>query len=950
MKLDLILLTCFVILASFDNTESWRRRRRRRACGPSNCQVSGWNAWGACSAPCGTSGTQTRTRYVTVGQSCGGSCPYHMSESQGCNNPGCNGHGSPLTSSCSCVDEWWDTCCDKPCTAIANCQQLHCTSSTNQACHRCNYDRGGDIIAYQLLDYGGYPNRICEQRCSWRPDSQFCYPGQCTTTPSTCSCAPNFSGNNCLQMNTSPVMQYCLGTLIQTTGDYRADAECDDHVTAPTTVFTNIQPDRIQVEWHNSYTGPNAADWPQQFYVEDFKVGVISASYDWWVIRGGNNVKTGTVTCSIGYNQDNPHQAMHDCDVTGDIVFTFQHGDRFYFTAKARNGGYITIRNYDATSGYTINPKNYYTGIDVAHTADFTLDYQPPAHCTVTGSCSDNMLDRGPAITKIGDITVQYNGWHDDLSGILRYEYEVYKMQAYGDVLGYRSISPVLSGQVDLPATQFSIILSDPGVYCVMLTVDDVAGNHNRARRFLIFDDVNGVNTTDQFPIWVDSAAENTTHLWQTDLQDPSNTGPQVVMQWPGHFYNWFHREHKFLNAIEDNSPPLTSDYEEVTGQPPTTRSREAIPNINAIVRFEVNYGIDHQGGRTITSPTGNWQDVDDILVEQQGFDIPRNDGDSIHLWVRATDVMGNTNQDDVLIHVDSSPPEIHHISLMRHGQTQLAVHNSVDLYDMRVVFQTYDDHSGLHNIHWKLADMADGNVVHGEGQVAVRRPIVGNTTCDPPNCGCIQKNNECYYRDYAIELDANKLNLSTGNHDHDYIFTITVTNNAMLVDVKTFQVTVDTSPPHEGTVHDSRTGETDLDYQQDIQIFASWDGFFDRESGILFYVYIFGESCSEMQDGTFDIPITEPAINTTSTYAEWTAPDIGTYHCTVVAYNRALEPSNPVCSDGITIDTSPPTLSEIVIDDAIIKAGVIKDGDGNVWMVNTTRYRHQVVNVSDEC
>uniref|UniRef100_A0ABM0M5T3 Uncharacterized protein LOC102801709 n=1 Tax=Saccoglossus kowalevskii TaxID=10224 RepID=A0ABM0M5T3_SACKO len=104
------------------------------------------------------------------------------------------------------------------------------------------------------------------------------------------------------------------------------------------------------------------------------------------------------------------------------------------------------------------------------------------------------------------------------------------------------------------------------------------------------------------------------------------------------------------------------------------------------------------------------------------------------------------------------------------------------------------------------------------------------------------------------------------------------------------------------------------------------------------------------MQDGTFDIPITEPAINTTSTYAEWTAPDIGTYHCTVVAYNRALEPSNPVCSDGITIDTSPPTLSEIVIDDAIIKAGVIKDGDGNVWMVNTTRYRHQVVNVSDEC
>nr|XP_006818613.1 PREDICTED: uncharacterized protein LOC102807323 [Saccoglossus kowalevskii] len=616
----------------------------------------------------------------------------------------------------------------KACTAIANCQQLHCTSSTNQACHRCNYDRGGDIIAYQLLDYGGYPNRICE-------------------------------------LNTSPIMQYCLGTLIQTTGDYRADADCDDHVTAPTTVYTNIQPDRIQVEWHNSYTGPNAADWPQQYYVEDFKVGVISASYDWWVIRGETNVKSGIVTCSIGYSQDNPHQAMHDCDVTGDIVFTFQHEDRFYFTAKARNGGYITIRNYDATSGYTINPKNYYTGVDVAHTADFTLDYQPPTHCTVTGSCSDHMLDRGPAITKTRDITVQYIGWHDDLSGILRYEYEVYKMQAYGDVLGYRSIPPVMSGQVDPPAKQFTITLNDPGVYCVMLTVDDVAGNHIRARRFLIFDDVNGVNTTDQFPIWVDSAAENTTHIWQTDLQDSNNTGPQIVLQWPGHFYNWFHREHKFLNAIEDNSPPLTPDYEEVTGQPPTTRSREAIPNVNAIVRFEVNYGIDHQGGRTITSSSENWRDVDNIKVEKQKINIPRRDGDSIHLWVRATDVMGNTNQDDVLIHVDSSP----------------------------LIFRTFDEHSGLLNIHWNLTAMSDATVSLGEENIAIRRPLIGVSLCDLPSCACIPKDGECYFTDYAVELDGNLLGIPTEEHDenkeHDYLFTITITNNAMLTTTRSTQI-----------------------------------------------------------------------------------------------------------------------------------------------------------------
>ncbi|XP_077865829.1 uncharacterized protein LOC102808178, partial [Saccoglossus kowalevskii] len=349
------------------------------------------------------------------------------------------------------------------CAAITNCEQIRCTTASDQCCHQCIYDRGGTIKAYEPIASGGYSDRICEQRCSWRPDSKFCYPGRCTTTPSTCQCAPNFSGDNCLQMTTSPVMHFCSATLIQVTGD-RAYALCDNHGNAQTTIYTNIQPDRIQVELHNSYTGPDAADWPQQYYVNDFKVGVISASFDWWVTRGGSIVKTGTDTCSNGYSQDNPHQGMYECDVIDNIGFTFQHEDRLHLTAKAHNGGYITIRNYDAASGYLIGPKIYYTGMEVAHTADFILDYQSPEHCTLTRSCSDNMLDRGPAITKIRRITVRFNGWHDDISGILRYKYEVYKMQAYDDVLGYRSTPPAISGQVNPPTTQFTITLRDPGI------------------------------------------------------------------------------------------------------------------------------------------------------------------------------------------------------------------------------------------------------------------------------------------------------------------------------------------------------------------------------------------------------------------------------------------------------------------------------------------------------
>lgn len=55
---------------------------------PTNCTVSSWGLWSSCSKSCG-GGTRTRTRAITKQATNGGSCPYTLSESQACNTQSC---------------------------------------------------------------------------------------------------------------------------------------------------------------------------------------------------------------------------------------------------------------------------------------------------------------------------------------------------------------------------------------------------------------------------------------------------------------------------------------------------------------------------------------------------------------------------------------------------------------------------------------------------------------------------------------------------------------------------------------------------------------------------------------------------------------------------------------------------------------------------------------------
>ncbi|XP_078578583.1 uncharacterized protein LOC144863350 [Branchiostoma floridae x Branchiostoma japonicum] len=262
-------------------------------------------------------------------------------------------------------------------------------------------------------------------------------------------------------------MQYCLGKLkriVNGTEKDTVEADCNAP-TATSTSWTNLRLTastmQFEAEWETSFQ-PSRMPTPP-YYINMYSIGVIGASADWRMERGGRTIRQGTMMCK-STDHDSPNTSMQDCTKNVMIPEEPQHGDRVHFTAKASNGGYVKINNYDHISYTRINTR-YYTGREVSHSAHFAFDFHDPYHCSARGPCTGEMLERGPAFTKNGAISLRWSGWRDDDSGIGEYEYEVFKLRPFGDVLGMRGLAPVAgqTGTVGAGATQANIQLTEPG-------------------------------------------------------------------------------------------------------------------------------------------------------------------------------------------------------------------------------------------------------------------------------------------------------------------------------------------------------------------------------------------------------------------------------------------------------------------------------------------------------
>ena len=152
------------------------------------------------------------------------------------------------------------------------------------------------------------------------------------------------------------------------------------------------------------------------------------------------------------------------------------------------------------------------------------------------------------------------------------------------------------------------------------------------------------------------------------------------------------------------------------------------------------------------------------------------------------------------------------------------------------------------------------------------------------------------------------------------------------------------------GAVFDATLGSHDLDYQQEFSLNAWWTGFFDRETDVAFYQYIFGSQCANESYFSYPLEPSGRVVQTEEAFASWVTPEAGMYYVTVVAYNHALYPSVPVCSDGVTVDTVPPVFEGVSIPDAVVEPGLAQDASGGVWFIDSNRKRRRVGGENEEC
>lgn len=519
-------------------------------------------------------------------------------------------------------------------------------------------------------------------------------------------------------------------------------------------------------------------------------------------------------------------------------------------------GGFLNVTNLDTPS---VTTRHYYTGSPNIGGATFILDFQPPVHCSLLRSptclVEQPLLAVSGEIVSLSNISSTWGGWVDQPSGVSGYVLSVYHLEPSQGILqeGMLVISTAFNDTGDSSYAELAELPVE-GPYSFLLQTLDNAGNTRSSRRLVLFDNSSTLNIEPSAPLTVISAVPESMYRWQNSTSDP------IVVSGRGHFYNSHLRANAWLAPVLGFNVSLEYDHPLDEGEYP----REGTPNALGVVRIGYDFIIDQIGGqsvRSLTPPDALRFSSTDIGIDGISVIPELQDGDSVTLWLLAYDYNSEQINDSVLVHVDGSSPILQDLSLVRNGVNGLVLLGADRLTDLLVEFVAMDEHSGVLSIEWNIGTRP-GLADVGSGGVAVER--VAMEICNPPECIC---NNvgDCSQVHHSFSPTLSDLSGSSlANHDAEYYMSITATNHAYLSSQLSLVFTVDATPPLPGVVFDGAPQGADVDYEgEDLMLRGWWEGFFDRESDVTFYQYLFAEECANRSVFTYPLPAGSAVMET---------------------------------------------------------------------------------------
>ncbi|XP_063408823.1 uncharacterized protein LOC134692303 [Mytilus trossulus] len=637
----------------------------------------------------------------------------------------------------------------------------------------------------------GYQGDICEgvSACSHlRP----CYPGKCYGQ--TCVCSNGFNGQSCLNLKGQqflPTLEkinatftYHQASINRDQYSYKSDAT---HMTEADITWTNQGKfNRLEFNLKASLDetyvfSRNPSPLPS--YISEVQFGIVSAtvSISHMKLKNKGYYEAEKKELKCPNLSDSSPSTELSCFLNNSYIIQFDSGDRYMVHFSVSTGGYRNLQN-----GQIPYAKNSYIAIKTGNSMQLHFDYDEPKHCSENSSCNSGEVPFSLRhdVTKVA-LKPQWRGWKDELSGIMRYVFEVWKMEYSYDHKGLREplinsiFNPVpLFIQEVIASDMFSFPTyepNEPGVYSTILEVNDKANNSKYARQVAIYDRTSNISTSADHLIIVTTASKATNFAWQTSQFS------KIDVSWSGHFTNEVHEKGHFLSKLLDYEPRLSDgkqgrrhDYKKILTRFDDidgVRNKSSIPNIKSIIRFETlgRHVISH-----MTFPKTGWKDVVP-LSDNKSFPLTDiRDGDSYQLWIRAHDIMGNSKVDSAVVHFDRSPPTVLPLKV------EYNIGDGKYPFSSRVRVAAEDEHSGVKKISFRF-------IVNGTLEEKAKKDFLieskSKEECDliPFDCKCV-KMGECFMKDTVLDINNCWLKVPIEQvANFVLLLEVTVYNSAML-------------------------------------------------------------------------------------------------------------------------------------------------------------------------